>query len=190
MLMCQGRCIYHGSAKDVVPYFSSHGYPFDPSDNPADFALDVLIDIGQKPQIMREFNGIYNTSWERRLTTSAQQHDVIDMENSSSQSQKHQVGRSRSFFSEVVYLSQRNIRNNRRNPSLPISQIGISIVLGLLVGLLFYDLKKTVDSGVQNRLGAVFFIVLSQIFINVTALDTLLKQRTLFIHVMCLPSGK
>jgi ATP-binding cassette subfamily G (WHITE) protein 2 len=36
---------------------------------------------------------------------------------------------------------------------------------------------------VQNRLGAIFFIVISQIFSNVTALEPFLKERVLFIHV-------
>jgi ATP-binding cassette subfamily G (WHITE) protein 2 len=48
---------------------------------------------------------------------------------------------------------------------------------------MFYDLKKTYDPGVQNRLGAIFFIVISQIFSNVTALEPFLKERVLFIHV-------
>ena len=42
MLMCRGRCLYHGSAKDIVPYFSSYGYYCEPYDNPADFTLDVF----------------------------------------------------------------------------------------------------------------------------------------------------
>jgi ATP-binding cassette subfamily G (WHITE) protein 2 len=75
------------------------------------------------------------------------------------------------------------LRNVVRNPSLAFSQILASIIVGLLVGLLFYDLKKTTDPGVQNRLGAIFFIVISQIFSNMTALEALLKERVLFVHV-------
>ncbi|CAF4412944.1 unnamed protein product, partial [Rotaria sp. Silwood2] len=44
MFMCKGRCVYQGSAKDVVPYFAKQGYQCEPYENPADYALDVLID--------------------------------------------------------------------------------------------------------------------------------------------------
>ncbi|CAF3290416.1 unnamed protein product [Rotaria sp. Silwood2] len=183
MLMCQGRCLYHGSPSNVVPYFSPHGYECEPNDNPGDFALDVLIDVGQNPNLLTKLNGIYNTTWQSELPSNAQRSNVVDSENSSLEQRRDHTRKGRSFLTEIFYLSQRTIRNNRRNPHLPISQIGISIVLSVLVGLLFFDLNKTTESGVQNRLGAIFFIILSQIFINVTALDTLLKQRALFIHV-------
>jgi hypothetical protein len=55
--------------------------------------------------------------------------------------------------------------------------------MGLLVGLVFNDMEPIVDPGVQNRLGAIFFTVVSQIFSTVTALEPLLKERVLFIHV-------
>ncbi|CAF2995963.1 unnamed protein product, partial [Rotaria sp. Silwood2] len=44
MFMCKGRCVYHGSPNDVVSYFGTHGYQCEQYDNPADYALDVLID--------------------------------------------------------------------------------------------------------------------------------------------------
>ncbi|CAF4830395.1 unnamed protein product, partial [Rotaria sp. Silwood2] len=82
------------------------------------------------------------------------------------------------------YLSQRTLRNAVRNPALALSQTLASIIIGLLAGLLFYELKKTTEPGVQNRLGAIFFIVISQIFSNLTALEPLIKERVLFIRVI------
>jgi ATP-binding cassette subfamily G (WHITE) protein 2 len=63
------------------------------------------------------------------------------------------------------------------------SQTLVAIILSLLVGLVFYKMKNTTDPGIQNRLGAIFFMVVSQIFSTVTALESLLKERVLFIHV-------
>ncbi|CAF1684025.1 unnamed protein product, partial [Rotaria magnacalcarata] len=182
MFMCQGRCLYHGSTKDVVPFFSSYDYQCEPYDNPADFALDALIAIGQKPDTMRKLNNIYNTTWENRLSVLPQGGDSANAENLGYKRRQYPVKKLRSLAVEIIYLSQRTLRNTIRNPSLALSQVGVSIILGLLVGLLFYDLKRTTEPGVQNRLGAIFFITLSQIFINVTALDSLIKERALFLH--------
>ncbi|CAF2832041.1 unnamed protein product, partial [Rotaria sp. Silwood2] len=88
--MCQGRCLYHGSARDVVSYFSSHGYQCEPYDNPADFALDVLIDVGQKPDIMRKLNSMYNTTWENKLPALPQRGDSADVENLDQNSRQYQ----------------------------------------------------------------------------------------------------
>jgi ATP-binding cassette subfamily G (WHITE) protein 2 len=75
------------------------------------------------------------------------------------------------------------MRNAIRNPELFLSQIVVAIILGFLVGLVFYDMQLTVDPGVQNRSGAIFFIAVNQIYSTVTALEPLLKERVLFIHV-------
>ncbi|CAF1357600.1 unnamed protein product [Rotaria sordida] len=48
MFMCNGRCVYHGSPKSVIPYFEKYGYHCDPYENPADYISDVLIDIATR----------------------------------------------------------------------------------------------------------------------------------------------
>jgi hypothetical protein len=56
-------------------------------------------------------------------------------------------------------------------------------MIGLFVGSVFYDLKKTIDLGVQNRLGGIFFIVVNQIFSTMTAIESLVEERMIFLHV-------
>ncbi|CAF4166636.1 unnamed protein product [Rotaria magnacalcarata] len=164
MFMCQGRCLYHGSTKDVVPFFSSYDYQCEPYDNPADFALDALIAIGQKPDTMRKLNNIYNTTWENRLSVLPQGGDSANAENLGYKRRQYPVKKLRSLAVEIIYLSQRTLRNTIRNPSLALSQVGVSIILGLLVGLLFYDLKRTTEPGVQNRLAvALIYAILTAV---------------------------
>jgi hypothetical protein len=43
-------------------------------------------------------------------------------------------------------------------------------------------MEKTIDPGIQNRLGALAFIAVSQLFCSATALEPFIKERTLFIH--------
>jgi ATP-binding cassette subfamily G (WHITE) protein 2 len=181
--MCNGHCVYHGSTNDVVPYFSRYGYPCEPHDNPADYALDVLIDISRKPVILTMLRNEYIATHADSLNLLHQQGNSIDNEYLERERRKYKVEAARSLTAEFFYLSQRTLRNVVRNPALAFSQVIVGIIMGLLVGLLFYKLEKSYDPGVQNRLGAIFFIVISQMFSSVTALEALLKERVLFIHV-------
>jgi ATP-binding cassette subfamily G (WHITE) protein 2 len=89
----------------------------------------------------------------------------------------------RSWLKEFYYLSQRTVRNAIRNPEVAASQIAVALMVATLIGLIYNQMKPTMDAGVRNRLGAIFFIVVSQIFSTQTALEPFLKERVLFIHV-------
>ena len=58
-LMCQGKSVYHGSAQDMLSHFATQGYYCEAHDNPADFALDVLIDASQKSEDLEKINQAY-----------------------------------------------------------------------------------------------------------------------------------
>ncbi|CAF0809871.1 unnamed protein product [Adineta ricciae] len=60
---------------------------------------------------------------------------------------------------ELYYISKRTLQNAVRK-----------------------DIELTDNPGIPNRLGAIFFIIVSQIFSTATALEPLLKERVLFIH--------
>jgi ATP-binding cassette subfamily G (WHITE) protein 2 len=54
--------------------------------------------------------------------------------------------------------------------------------LAILVGLIYLNINDTIDTGVKNRSGAIFFIVTNQVFSNLSALDLFIKERILFVH--------
>jgi ATP-binding cassette subfamily G (WHITE) protein 2 len=180
--MCQGKCIYHGSSKKVLSYFTKQGYHCDMHDNPADFVLDVLIDASQNEDGLTKLRQTYKKSLMHTKII-----NDIDRIESEANHDKHIAEQKkvleRPLGREIYYISKRTLQNAVRNPALFMSQTLVSIILGVLVGLVFYNMDKTSDPGVPNRLGAIFFIVVSQIFSTVTALEPLLKERALFIHV-------
>lgn len=187
MFMSKGHCVYHGPANGVVPYFSQHGYQCEAHDNPADYALDVLIDIGRKPDILKTLTNTYITTHAESLAALHHQGNLVESENVEQERRKYKVEAARLSRTEIFYLSQRTLRNALRNPELALSQTAVSVIIGVLVGLMFYKLNKSEDPGISNRLGAIFFIVVSQVFSNVTALEPFIKERMLFIHVSLSP---
>ena len=160
-----------GASTDVLPYFSSHGFKPEEHDNPADFALDILIACDQKS--LENLRHAYAQS----------QIHLNDTTNTNNDSYSSDEIISRSNLHDLYYVCLRTIRNTIRDPAMAASQIIVAILLALLTGLVFNQIKPTVDTGVQNRLGVIFFIIVNQIYSTTTALEPLVHERALFIHV-------
>ncbi|CAF3334940.1 unnamed protein product [Rotaria socialis] len=180
-LLSEGEMLYHGQAKNLLNYFSQQGYSCEPHDNPADFVIDVLIDAQERPGALENLRLAYEKSSMHQHVMKLRKQQFIDV-NLQIRTSRKSVKPTISLWNEFYYICLRTLKNTFRNPSLILSQIVVSIILGLLVGLVFFDLKKTTDPGVQNRLGVIFVIVVTQIFSTLTALEPLIKERALFIH--------
>jgi hypothetical protein len=180
--MCKGKSVYHGSALAMLDYFNAQGYVCELHDNPADFVLDVVIDVSGKPKDLQKLNQAYMESEMHANINSLSRKQLRD-DNLERSRWKQQRAAARSLRTELYYVSQRTLKNAMRNPAVFLSQILVAIIAGLLTGLVFNDMKKTIEPGIQNYLGAFFFIVSSQILFSIPALEPFLKDRVLFIHV-------
>lgn len=89
----------------------------------------------------------------------------------------------RTYPREFFYIAQRTLCNVVRNPALLTSQIISVIIYGLFTGLIFNKLEETVEPGIYNRFGAIFFIISCQVLGATSALEPLINERALFIHV-------
>lgn len=182
LLMCNGECVYHGSSKQILSYFNNQGYQCELHDNPADFALDVLIDVQQNENDVEKLYKSYKrSSMYKRLIDHINQQLLREHAEKSLYEQKSVV--KRSLGREIYHLSTRTLTNTFRNPQLFFSEIISAIILSLLAGLVFYDMKRTVDPGISNRFGSMFFIAITQVFGAVTSLEPLINDRILFVHV-------
>ncbi len=160
-----------------MPYFASQGFKCEEHENPADFVLDVLIDSnGRSSKI---FQKSYFHSTMHSKINSLMKSITSENEDLSLLNQIEPQSRTAEFY----YLAQRAVRNAVRNPALVASQTFIAISLALLTGLLFNNMKTTIDPGISNRFGAIFFLATHQIFCTASALEPLIKERALFIHV-------
>jgi len=186
-ILVNGLCIYHGSIENVLRYFSSIGLTCEEHDNPADFILDVCQGIRQLPsienqnqtQLCRYLNQTFTQS-----TFSQSIHEQIQNLRNLSTNSKYQnrTLSSKSILFEMWFVFQRSVRNSFRNRTLIIMQTIVPICLAILVGCLYMNTDKTIDNGVKNRFGAIFFIVSNQVFINLSALELFMKERLLFAH--------
>lgn len=184
--MCQGHSVYQGGPDGLIPYLEEYGYKCESYQNPADFALDVLIEASQNTEKLKVLHETHEKFSDSTLVQCLQKEVLFDFHVPSTLPplQINQAGRG--FGAEIFYVSQRTLKNTFRDPAMFLSQITVGILLALLIGVVYYDMKRTIEPGVQNRQGAIFFIIISQLFMASSALEPLLKERALFIHVSCL----
>jgi len=174
--MSQGRAVYLGPSINMTSHFSALGYSCPAQDNPADFALDMLNQVTSASVLKNLCENYRHSSIDDHTPDAFPDNMSID---DIAIIQKPD----RSFLSDFLYVSQRTFRNALRNSALLAWQIAVAVILGLLTGLLYYQIPQTPGLGVQNRLGGIFFIVVNQIFSTATALEPFIKERALFIHV-------
>ncbi len=55
------------------------------------------------------------------------------------------------------------------------------IIFGLVVGGLYFQLDLS-TAGIQNRIGAFFFLIMNMVFSNLSAVELFIKERVIFIH--------
>uniref|UniRef100_A0AAZ3R3Q3 ABC transporter domain-containing protein n=1 Tax=Oncorhynchus tshawytscha TaxID=74940 RepID=A0AAZ3R3Q3_ONCTS len=205
-LLVSGKQVYHGPAQSALDYFSNIGYTCEPHNNPADFFLDVI--NGDSTSIAFDRIKEGDDSDPDRVTSSRQNiEDHLVQEYRSSQyygetkAQLERITMNReyryqhtlvktpsrtityntSFSTQFRWVLKRTFTNLILNPQTSFAQIGVTVFLALIVGAIFFGVKND-QSGLQNRMGALFFITTNQCFSSLSSAELFITERKLFIH--------
>ncbi|XP_013397450.1 ATP-binding cassette sub-family G member 2 [Lingula anatina] len=93
-----------------------------------------------------------------------------------------EVGYATSFPTQLWNVSKRTVKNIIGNPQANLLQFVVNIFLGVIVGAIYWQIDTSLKSGIQNRVGAFFFIVMNMVFSNLSAIELFLKERSIFMH--------
>lgn len=85
------------------------------------------------------------------------------------------------FFAQFRIISGKTLTGMRRVPHIIILQLCAMVFFALITGGIYYQMELD-QTGLQNRLGAFFFIIMSGVFSNLNGIELFLKERALFIH--------
>ncbi|XP_068752637.1 broad substrate specificity ATP-binding cassette transporter ABCG2-like isoform X1 [Montipora capricornis] len=202
-LLSNGEFVYQGPANQAMKYFEDIGFVCEPHNNPADFFMDVInecdaahglsnssettvVSMGEGhsstkppnlPEIFRksQFAKIVQDSTKPILEEfSASQGSVVVSEGD-------KITYATSFCSQLVTVSGRAAKNILRNPQTSIVQLIVMIIFALIVGAIYYQLKRD-EHGIQNRVGVFFFLVMNTVFGNLSAVELFIEERPTFIH--------
>ncbi|NWV52933.1 ABCG2 protein, partial [Daphoenositta chrysoptera] len=199
-LLAAGRVLYHGPAQQAIEYFQAIGYQCEPYNNPADFFLDVI--NGDSTAVAMNKADESNTATEERsdydktvaeqlaekYSNSAYYRETkAHLESISSGNIKktkgifRQITYANSFLHQLKWVSRRTFKNLIGNPQASIAQVCVTAFLGLIVGAIFFGLKQD-SAGLQNRVGAMFFLTTNQCFSSISAIELFVVEKKIFIH--------
>ncbi|KFU99871.1 ATP-binding cassette sub-family G member 2, partial [Pterocles gutturalis] len=200
-LLALGKVLYHGPAKQALEYFSSIGYECEPFNNPADFFLDIIngdstavaaskedhrpVDTGKEDNVD---SSVVDVLHQKYLNSSLYQSTKealrkVELRRGSKQrvsTQGHEITYANGFLTQLYWVSSRSLKNLIRNPQASVAQV-VTIILALVVGAIFFGVKLD-RSGIQNRVGSLFFVTTNQCFSSVSAIELFIRDKKLFVH--------
>uniref|UniRef100_A0A674NIN4 ABC-type xenobiotic transporter n=1 Tax=Takifugu rubripes TaxID=31033 RepID=A0A674NIN4_TAKRU len=192
-LLVSGKMVYHGPAPNALDYFANIGYLCESHNNPADFFLDVIngdsITVNERPyqvsvssrqsieeRLVEEYkNSSYANNTRDELDRILQEKECFPCTKSRT------ITYNSPFFHQLRWVLKRTFQNLMLNPQTSVAQVGVHIFLGLVVGAIFFGVQDN-QSGIQNRMGALFFITTNQCFSTVSAAELFIIERKLFVH--------
>ncbi|XP_059384535.1 broad substrate specificity ATP-binding cassette transporter ABCG2-like [Carassius carassius] len=200
-LLLGGRLVYHGPAQEALDYFSQIGYICEPHNNPADFFLDVINgestavalnklyddeELDQE-QLRSSLKGIedrlveeYKNSASNKQTKSELE-QIVQGQDYSKQLKSRTITYRTSFCHQFNWVLKRTFKDLMLNPQTSLVQIGVMIFMALVVGAIFFGVKDNMN-GIQNRMGALFFITSNQCFTSMSSAELFITERKLFVH--------
>ncbi|NXU53759.1 ABCG2 protein, partial [Turnix velox] len=201
-LLALGKVLYHGPANQALEYFSSIGYECEPFNNPADFFLDII--NGDSTAVAATKRDHSPVDSEKEDTVDSSVVDVLHqkyLNSSLYQSTKetlgkvelgrgskqrvskqgHEITYANGFLTQLYWVSKRSLKNLIRSPQASIAQIAVTVILALVVGAIFFGVKLD-QSGIQNRVGSLFFVTTNQCFSSVSAIELFIRDKKLFVH--------
>uniref|UniRef100_A0A1A8CEL0 ATP-binding cassette, sub-family G (WHITE), member 2a n=1 Tax=Nothobranchius kadleci TaxID=1051664 RepID=A0A1A8CEL0_NOTKA len=201
-LLVNGKQVYHGPAQSALDYFSDIGFICEAHNNPADFFLDVingdstavaLSNLDQEDlhddsdSTSKSRKGIedklleeYRNSHHYRQTK-AELDRIVQGKQTAKFSPSRTITYNTGFLTQFKWVLKRTFRNLILNPQTSIAQVAVTLFLALVVGALFFKVQED-QSGIQNRIGSLFFIVVNQCFSSLSAAELFITERKLFTH--------
>ncbi|KAI3631582.1 hypothetical protein MIR68_010465 [Amoeboaphelidium protococcarum] len=211
-LLEEGRVVYDGPVNKVVDYFENLGYTCPKYVNPADFIfMQVLNDKRQYDDKLPQFKTVGERkqflldSWKKHVKSQSSQSqgrtkemrfnsigsrvdDDGDYDSSaqSSDTLAEAVKGNKfatSFFTQFKFLFKRAFLNVMRNPLLFNVKLVQVLFISLLLGSIYWRIDtRTLDQQLQNRPGALFFIVANMIMMYAFGILTIFSNEKLVFY--------
>ncbi|XP_038639130.1 broad substrate specificity ATP-binding cassette transporter ABCG2-like [Scyliorhinus canicula] len=198
-LMSKGNIVYQGHGAETINYFKDLGYECEPYNNPSDFFLDVINEAispsneTSNPEVVIISQTALDPGGEKNLLAhnfqQSKYYDYIEKElkslsvpDVSKSSSKIKSSYANPFWYQLYIMCGRTIKNLCRNPQTSVAQVFLMLLFGILNGLIYYQIPHTMPEALQNRIGAFFFIIINQVFGNLSAVEIFIQEKSLFLH--------
>jgi hypothetical protein len=186
ILMNKGRVMFQGLVQDVPLYFRERNHPLPKNYNPADWIMNVAqandiiqLDVdGFFPKDTRDLPEPFVETMEGK--------DELGITLTEHHLQSGFDERPPNVLIQIAMLFTREIRNIRRDTAAVGARFGLTIFLGLLIGLIFRNVGEA-DPSIPQNLNSIFGALLMVLLMSMfgTAQPALLafpEERPVFLR--------
>jgi len=187
LLLSEGRQLYYGDSGDIVDYFTNYGFTAPKLVNPADYILDLantkmtsFFNLHTDSEKITELSEKFWTSEPGQTCSEELQ---LATQNSTDQLDSNEKISEYAlpWFSQFMILLQMSIKSLIRDPMQTFVRIFQNVVTGLLIGLIYLQLGKG-QADVLNRMGAIFFSVVSLGWGGIAAIGLNMSKKAVFLR--------
>jgi len=178
LLLARGKVAYFGKANEAVTYFKQieSAYDIPKNYNPADYFIDLITPNSRDTLEGKQQKQLDNQRIDDILDFFEREHHPVEIpvyEEEKTLSRK--LGKyPTNWFWQLGVLIIRAFINIIRDRTLTLARLFQTLSMSLLVGLIFFRLD-TDQTGMGDRTGALFFVMVSQVmssvFSNVSSMD-------------------
>lgn len=166
ILMNKGLVMYEGAVSAVPDYFGARNHPNPPNYNPADWIMNVAQSVDREQLIA---DGFFPKD-DRKLGeafTAEEGKDALGI----TLTRRHRVGtedtRQVGMSTEIKMLFGREITNLKRDTAAVGARFGLTIFLGVLIGVIFLNVGRSNSAeqqNIQSHFGALVMVMLMGMF--------------------------
>eukprot|EP00602_Paraphysomonas_sp_CaronLab_P009194 CAMPEP_0185032880 /NCGR_PEP_ID=MMETSP1103-20130426/21378_1 /TAXON_ID=36769 /ORGANISM="Paraphysomonas bandaiensis, Strain Caron Lab Isolate" /LENGTH=637 /DNA_ID=CAMNT_0027568947 /DNA_START=61 /DNA_END=1974 /DNA_ORIENTATION=- len=194
IFLASGRILYNGPVKSIVSHFSAKGYTCPQNYNPSDYVMYLSqtepLERLEKAGIIKGYentDGSPNTSSDDKEASALENGNPASPEKPRSDAENDVIGHSRAdYLTQLMWLMLREGRNTFRNVPALIGRFGVTIVLSIIVGLIFYKAGGEDDSVEDNfsaHAGLMTFAMIDGMFMQAQpALLEFPNERPMFLR--------
>jgi len=157
LLLTHGEIAYYGPVSEVIPYLAHHGLQCPVSENPANFLIDAVVDDTPERKNLIES---YRTGLQHPIFA-----DGLHLEDPFP-NYNWFIRYRRNSLMQFLMLLQRSVKQQLRDVVLTRARLGASILVGIVIGCLYFQLGTSQDD-ITDRVAILFFILLFVVLTSV-----------------------
>eukprot|EP00918_Siedleckia_nematoides_P004901 GHVU01010835.1.p1 GENE.GHVU01010835.1~~GHVU01010835.1.p1 ORF type:complete len:562 (+),score=112.35 GHVU01010835.1:1419-3104(+) len=190
VLVSQGRCIYNGPVEQCLSYFEEQGFTCPDDSNPADFLLDIItpgVVVNDKPADPQRLADTYDALLRPGVAQAVE--EALARPHTSVSTAYAQMPRKHkakeygsSSWTQFCVISLRNCRNMYRDTHALIGLVVEQIAAGILMGLVFLQVRQEYKHDAFYWLSAMMVIVLTMINSTLAKIPNLVSERVRYVY--------
>ncbi|KAJ3110994.1 ATP-binding cassette sub- G member 2 [Phlyctochytrium bullatum] len=165
LILAAGRTVFFGRLDEALVFFAKMEYPLPEKTNPSDHFIDIATLDQRTPELLEASQARidkFAEAWDAQKPKLP----VVAAGASEDEGSFPLVRGARyqsAWGTQFSVLLGRNLREVMRDAGTLGATLGQGIILCIVMGFIFFRLDLS-QAGIQNRLGALFFIVTNQTF--------------------------